>query len=68
MNPHHIRQSLWIALIVGTFLNVINQWEACVGQASFVWVKLVLTYCVPFFVAMYSAHMAAASDRHSPRG
>lgn len=63
MKVHHVRQALWIALVVGTFLNVVNQWEACVGQASFVWFKLALTYCVPFIVAMYSAHMAA-QDRH----
>ncbi|MFU8814781.1 MAG: nitrate/nitrite transporter NrtS [Pseudomonadales bacterium] len=64
MNRLYFRQALWIALIVGTFLNVINQWEACLGQTSFVWFKLVLTYCVPFSVALYSSHMAAR-NRHS---
>lgn len=66
MNPLHLRQALWIAIIVGTFLNVINQWEACVGQASFQWSKVVLTYAVPFCVAMYSAHKAVRMDEEQP--
>lgn len=44
-----------IAGIVGTILVVINQWEALVGSASVSWLKLVMTYCVPYLVSSYSA-------------
>ena len=41
------RRSLYVALVVGTVLNVINQGDAFLGMASINWLKLVLTYCVP---------------------
>jgi hypothetical protein len=55
------RRSLGVALVVGTLLNVINQWEALRGRAPMNWRKAGLTYCVPYFVATYgavTAHMA----------
>jgi hypothetical protein len=41
------RRSLYVALVVGTVLNLINQGDALLGTASINWWKLVLTYCVP---------------------
>jgi hypothetical protein len=41
------RRSVYVALVVGTVLNVINQGDAFLGMASINWLKLVLTYCVP---------------------
>jgi hypothetical protein len=41
------RRSLYVALIVGTVLNLINQGDALFGMASINWLKLILTYCVP---------------------
>ena len=49
------RRSLYIALIVGTILNVINQGDAILGAASINWFKIVLTYCVPYAVCTYGA-------------
>jgi len=49
------RRSLYVALIVGTVLNLINQGDALLGIASINWWKLLLTYCVPYAVCTYGA-------------
>jgi hypothetical protein len=49
------RRSLYVALLVGTVLNLINQGDALLGMASINWLKLVLTYCVPYVVCTYGA-------------
>lgn len=49
------RRSLYVALIVGTVLNLINQGDALLGTASINWLKLILTYCVPYAVCTYGA-------------
>jgi hypothetical protein len=49
------RRSLYVALIVGTVLNLINQGDALLGMASINWLKLILTYCVPYAVCTYGA-------------
>jgi len=55
-----VRRALRIALMVGTALVLINQWEALLGDAVLSWPKLVLTYCVPYLVSSYStaAHIS----------
>ena len=45
------RRSLYVALVVGTVLNLINQGDALLGMASINWWKLALTYCVPYACA-----------------
>ena len=47
------RRSLYVALIVGTVLDLINQGDALL--ASINWLKLILTYCVPYLVCTYGA-------------
>jgi hypothetical protein len=49
------RRSLWVALVVGTILNLINQGDALVAGRPLDLVKLVLTYIVPYFVCTYGA-------------
>jgi hypothetical protein len=49
------RRSLYVALVVGTLLNLINQGDAFLGMTSINWLKLVLTYCVPYAVCTYGA-------------
>ena len=44
------RRSLYVALVVGTVLNLINQGDALIGAGSIDWLKVVLTYCVPYAV------------------
>lgn len=50
-----IPKALQTAVVVGSVLVTINQYEALFGDASIDYVKLVLTYIVPFMVYMYSA-------------
>jgi len=49
------RRSLYVALIVGTILNIINQGDAMFGAAEINWYKIALTYCVPYLVCTYGA-------------
>ena len=49
------RRSLWVALSVGTILNLINQSDALVAGRPLDLVKLALTYLVPYFVCTYGA-------------
>ena len=49
------RRSFYVALIVGTVLNLINQGDVLFGLASINWLKLILTYCVPYAVCTYGA-------------
>jgi hypothetical protein len=49
------RRSFYLALVAGTVLNLINQGNALLGMASINWLKLILTYCVPYAVCTYGA-------------
>jgi hypothetical protein len=44
-----------VALVVGTALNVINQGDALFGAAPINWLKLVLTFAMPYVVSTYGA-------------
>ena len=43
-------KALKVALLVGSVLIVINQYEALFGGQDFRWLPALLTYCVPFCV------------------
>lgn len=49
------RRCFFVALVVGTILNLINQGDALFGAAAVSWAKAVLTYFVPYAVATYGA-------------
>jgi hypothetical protein len=51
--PHNLRRTVFVALLVGTILFCINQLNFVLeGKADAVlWVKVGLTYIVPFCVA-----------------
>lgn len=49
------RRSLVVMLVVGTALNLINQGDALLRGARLDWLKLALTYIVPYCVATYGA-------------
>jgi len=49
------RRSLIVALVVGTLLNFINQGDRFAAGLPIDWLKLCLTYCVPYCVATYGA-------------
>lgn len=51
----HLRRTAAVALVVGTILCAINQLDVLLaGQATGItWLKIALTYLVPFLVANY---------------
>lgn len=48
-------RSFKVALLVGTILNAINQGDALFSGAQINWVKMSLTFLVPYCVATYGA-------------
>lgn len=56
------RRSFYVALVVGTVLNLINQGDAIFGSGPINWLKLALTYVVPYAVCTYGA--VAAHIKH----
>jgi len=52
------RRSIWVMVVVGTLLNLINQGDALLGGGGVDWLKLALTYVVPYCVATYGAATA----------
>ena len=48
-------RSFYVAVVVGTILNFINQGDALIGAAPINWIKIVLTYFVPYVVSTYGA-------------
>jgi hypothetical protein len=65
--PAHLRKTIAVAAVVGTLLFLINQADVVIsGHANgVVWLKVGLTYVVPFLVSNYG--IAAATYR-PPRG
>lgn len=59
--PPIMRRNLVVMLVVGTILNLINQGDAFLIGVSVDWLKLCLTYCVPFFVASYGSYNSLRS-------
>jgi hypothetical protein len=49
------RRSFFVALVVGTALNLINQGDALFGATPINWLKVILTYLVPYAVCTYGA-------------
>jgi len=49
------RRAFCVTVVVGTLLNAINQGGAMLGHGELNWVKLGLTYIVPYCVATYGA-------------
>jgi hypothetical protein len=58
------RQAARLALVVGTLLVLINQWEAVTGKVAMDWLKVLLTYCVPYLVSTYTS---VSKDLHLRR-
>ena len=48
-------RSFYVAFIVGTLLNLINQGDALWSAGAINWIKIVLTYIVPYGVCTYGA-------------
>lgn len=59
----HLR-ALRIALVVGTILAAINHGDAILGASmtTSAWIKVLMTFCVPYGVSWYSAVKAESRD------
>ncbi len=63
LSPKVLKQSLIVALVVGTILTLINQGDAVFSGGNINMVKVVLTYLVPLLVSTYGAwNMARMSQ------
>ena len=61
------KRSFWVAVVVGTILNIINQGDyMMLGDPVNVF-KIVLTYTVPFCVATYGAVTARLAYERSSK-
>lgn len=60
------RRSFFVALVVGTILNLINQGDGLFGEATINWAKAMLTYFVPYAVATYGAVSYRLSHKRPP--
>ncbi len=54
------KRAIIIAAIVGTILNLINQFDVLFGSKELHIVKALLTYCVPFIVSIISSKITLA--------
>ncbi len=59
------RRSFVITLVVGSILNLVNQGDALIVGGPVDWLKVALTYCVPFCVATYGAYCAGRMGRRA---
>jgi hypothetical protein len=48
-------RSCCVALVVGTILNLINQGDVIFTAKPLDWIKIILTYLVPYAVSTYGA-------------
>jgi hypothetical protein len=60
------RRSFYVALVGGTILYLINQGDALLGAEPINWVKLALTYFVPYAVCTYGAISAPQLKSAAP--
>jgi hypothetical protein len=51
-------RSLIVAIVIGSLLTLINQYDALFANIAFNWYKAALTYLVPYVVATYGSVMA----------
>lgn len=61
------RRAFWVAVVVGTVLNLINQGDALLGGRHVDVLKLALTYLVPFAVSTHGAVTARLAAQKQPR-
>ncbi|MEP3248161.1 MAG: methyl-accepting chemotaxis protein [Sneathiella sp.] len=62
LNKNLMRRAAIVALVAGSILTLINQWEGLFGNALFSLPKFFLTYCVPYLVSSVSSYLSAVTD------
>ena len=61
-SPPILVDALKTALVVGLFLNLINNGQALYEGINIHWGSVLLDFCVPFCVAAYSGARAASGE------
>ena len=62
------KRSFYVAVLVGTILNLINQGDALLSGADLQYGKIALTFAVPYIVATYGAVAARRAQVFEARG
>ena len=62
-----VRRSIWVAIIVGTILTLINQGDTLLAEGQIDVVKALLTYLVPFGVSSYGAYCVCCASPNPPK-
>ena len=57
------RRAFFVALTIGSVLNLINQGDALIAGRTLDWLKIVLTYLVPYCVNTHGAVTARLGKR-----
>jgi hypothetical protein len=57
------RRAFIVALIIGSILNLINQGDALIAGRALDWLKIALTYIVPYCVNTHGAVSARLGER-----
>jgi|GEM_PF-2899452 len=60
-----VKGGVLTALVVGSALIAINQWDALFYETPFSYSKAALTYVVPFLVYQYGRMKKQASTKHT---
>lgn len=60
-SKQQLNNSILVGLVVGSLLNLINQYPALFGNTAIDWLKMIFTYFVPFCVATFSGVKAQQS-------
>jgi len=61
-------RALFVAFVIGTILNLINQGDALVIGGPLNWTKLALTYLTPYLVSTHGAVAARLHDANAGGG
>ncbi len=64
-SPQVVARALRVALVVGTALTLINQGDRLIAGMAPGWIKMALTYLIPYCV---STHGAVTAMRDRSRG
>ena len=62
------KRSFYVAVLVGTILNLINQGDAIISGGDLQYGKMALTFVVPYVVATYGAVSARRARVFEARG
>lgn len=54
MSTEVLIKAVKTALVVGSLITLINQYDALLTQEPFYPIRAIMSYCVPFFVFIYS--------------